>query len=136
MPQIIDVYQNSFVPMRHINDNIIIANEIMHSMRKMKDKKGLMTIKVDLKKAYEDFIKETMLEIGLPRRMVDLIMACIESSTLSVLWNGYPSDSFKPFRGIRQEDPFVSIYFYALLGEIILINSKGGRRSLLETFRN
>jgi hypothetical protein len=77
-----------------------------------------------------------MLEIGLPRRMVDLIMACIESSTLSVLWNGYPSDSFKPFRGIRQEDPFVSIYFYALLGEIILINSKGGRRSLLETFRN
>jgi len=47
MPQIIDVYQNSFVPMRHINDNIIIAHEIMHSMRKMKDKKGLMTIKVD-----------------------------------------------------------------------------------------
>lgn len=113
MPQIIDVYQNSFVPMRHINDNIIIAHEIMHSMRKMKDKKGLMTIKVDLKKAYEDFIKETMLEIGLPRRMVDLIMACIESSTLSVLWNGYPSDSFKPFRGIRQEDP-LSPYIFML----------------------
>jgi hypothetical protein len=113
MPQIIDVYQNSFVPGRHINDNIIIAHEIMHSMRKMKDKKGLMTIKVDLKKAYEDFIKETMLEIGLPRRMVDLIMACIKSSTLSVLWNGYLSDSFKPFRGIRQEDP-LSPYIFML----------------------
>jgi hypothetical protein len=79
----------------------------------MKGKKGLMTIKVDLKKAYEDFIKETMLETRLPRRMVDLIMACIESSTLSVLWNGCPLDSFKPFRGIRQED-LLSPYIFIL----------------------
>jgi hypothetical protein len=114
MPQIIDVYQNSFVPRRYINDNIIIAHEIMHSVRKMKGKKGLMSIKVDLKKAYDqDFIKKTMLETGLPRRMVDLIMACIESSTLSVLWNGCPLDSFKPFRGIRQEDP-LSPYIFML----------------------
>ena len=54
-----------------------------------------------------------MLEIGLPRRMVDLIMACMKSSTLSVLWNGYLSDSFKPFRGIRQEDP-LSPYIFML----------------------
>jgi len=114
MPQIIDVYQSSFVPRRYINDNIIIAHEIMHSVRKMKGKKGLMSIKVDLKKAYDqDFIKKTMLETGLPRRMVDLIMACIESSTLSVLWNGCSLDSFKPFRGIRQEDP-LSPYIFML----------------------
>lgn len=45
--------------------------------------------------------------------MADLIMACIESSTLSVLWNGCPLDNFKPFRGIRQGDP-LSPYIFVL----------------------
>ena len=53
MPQLISEVQSSFVPGRHITDNIIVAQEIIHSMRKMKGKRGFMAIKVDLEKAYD-----------------------------------------------------------------------------------
>lgn len=53
LPYIISPNQASFVPGRYIRDNIIIAQEIIHSMRIMKAKKGFMTIKVDLEKEYD-----------------------------------------------------------------------------------
>lgn len=46
--------QSSFIPGRHSSDNIIIAQEIFHSMRRMKGKKGVMVVKVDLEKAFDN----------------------------------------------------------------------------------
>lgn len=48
----ISPYQASFVPGRHIQDNIIIAHEPVHTMRKMKGSKGFMSIKIDLEKVH------------------------------------------------------------------------------------
>lgn len=45
--------QARFVPGRHIQDNIIIAHELIHSMSRMKGRKGFMTIKIDLEKTYD-----------------------------------------------------------------------------------
>lgn len=45
--------QCSFIPKRHSHDNIIIAQEIFHSMRSKGGKKGWMEIKIDLEKAYD-----------------------------------------------------------------------------------
>lgn len=53
LPQVIAPNQCSFVPGRHSSDNIIIAQEVIHSMRNMKKKKGFMAIKIDLEKAYD-----------------------------------------------------------------------------------
>ena len=49
------IYPNqcSFVPGRQGTDNIIVAQEVIHSMRNRKGKKGFMTIKIDLEKAYD-----------------------------------------------------------------------------------
>jgi hypothetical protein len=52
MPILISEYQSRFIPGRQIVDNIIVAQEEIHSMHDMKDRKGLMAIKVDLEKAY------------------------------------------------------------------------------------
>jgi hypothetical protein len=41
------------IPGRNIIDNIIVASEIVHSMRQMKGRKGIMAIKVDIEKAYD-----------------------------------------------------------------------------------
>ena len=53
MSYIISPNQCSFVLGRHRTDNIIVALEVIHSMRSMKGKKGYMTIKIDLEKAYD-----------------------------------------------------------------------------------
>ena len=53
LPDLIGPHQTSFVPGRHITENIIVAQEIIHSMRRKKRRKGFMAIKVDLEKAYD-----------------------------------------------------------------------------------
>ncbi|PKI64943.1 hypothetical protein CRG98_014657 [Punica granatum] len=64
MPSLISPYRSSFIPGRHIQDNIIVAQELIHYMRRMKRKKGFMALKIDLEKAYDrlswDFLNATL----------------------------------------------------------------------------
>lgn len=67
-----------------------------------------MAIKIDLEKAYDrlkwDFVKETLVDIGFPAFIVDLIYQCISSPTMKIIWNGECTE-FSPKRGVRQGDP-------------------------------
>jgi len=103
LPVLISPFQSSFVPGRQITDNVIVMQEVLHSMRRKTGCKGWMTIKLDLEKAYErlrwDFIHETLLKMNLPGPLVEVIMNCVSSCTLNILWNGEPSEQFKPTRG-------------------------------------
>ena len=89
MSKLISEVQSSFVPGRYIRDNIIVAQEIIHSMRKMKGNRGFMAIKVDLEKAYDclnwSFIRDTLTVARLHSELVKVIMHCIKSSSLSIL---------------------------------------------------
>ena len=53
MNKVVTPMQSSFVPGRHIPNNIVITQEVVHSMRQMKGKDGFMAVKVDIKKAYD-----------------------------------------------------------------------------------
>ena len=53
MPCITTPHQSSFIPVRHITDNIVIYQEVLHSMRTKGKGNGSMLIKVDLEKAYD-----------------------------------------------------------------------------------
>lgn len=120
MPLLISQSQSSFIPGRNISDNIIIAQEAIHSMRRKTGKKGWMIIKVDLEKAFDklrwDFIEETLNDARLPPLLIKVIMNCITTSSIQVLWNGSTTDSFLPQRGIRQGDP-LSPYLFVLCME-------------------
>lgn len=52
MSYLIAPMQCSFVPRRHGTNNVIIVQEVVHSMKTKKEKKESMAIKVDLEKAY------------------------------------------------------------------------------------
>ncbi|GMJ00023.1 hypothetical protein HRI_003671500 [Hibiscus trionum] len=120
LPDWITENQTSFVPGRSITDNIVIAQEIIHSMRTRKGKMGWFDIKVDLEKAYDrlewSFIDDTLSDIGVPDHLRSLIMSCVSSVSTQILWNGDTSDSFKPTRGIHQGDP-LSPYLFVLCME-------------------
>lgn len=79
-----------------------------------------MAIKIDFEKAYDrldwSFIRDTLLQMNIPLLLVNIIMECVTTSSLKVLWNGEPSDSFKPTRGIRQGDP-LSPYLFVMCME-------------------
>lgn len=53
LPDIISPNQTGFIPTRSIHENIIVAQEMMHSMRKIRGRNGFFVIKVDLMKVYD-----------------------------------------------------------------------------------
>ncbi|KAL4283179.1 hypothetical protein GQ457_16G005910 [Hibiscus cannabinus] len=59
---------------RCIMDNIIVAQEDIHSMRNKSERKGWMSIKVDLEKEYGwlewSFIRDTLEDVGLPNKFI------------------------------------------------------------------
>jgi hypothetical protein len=79
-------------------------------------------VKIDLEKAYDrlewSFIREVLLFFNFPSHPVRLIMDCVSSSTISILFNGGRMEEFSPSRGIRQADP-LSPYLFILCMEYL-----------------
>ncbi|XP_028754982.1 uncharacterized protein LOC114714409 [Neltuma alba] len=117
LDRVISPFQTSFIPGRHIQDNIIIGQEILHQMDKARGKRGWVAMKIDLEKAYDRmswaFIHQTLLLAGLQGRICELIMDCITSVSVNVLWNGSKTEFSCTQRGLRQGDP-ISPYIFVL----------------------
>jgi len=136
-------YQTGFVPGRNIHEKIIVAKERVHSMHKMKGKRGYFAIKVDLSKAFDklswEFSWKALLEIKLPERLVNVIMHAVTSVETNVKWNGARTDCFRPQRGIRQGDP-ISPYLFVFcmnkLSHLILNALNKGEWHTLRARRN
>lgn len=102
-----------------------------------------MIIKVDLEKAYDrlewSFVEKTLIDVGLPSKLVHAIMSCISSASFKLLWNGESTDSIVQKRGIRQGDP-LSPYIFVLclerLGHKIQNEVSLGRWKPLKASRN
>ena len=129
MNTIVSDSQAAFIPGRIINDNIMIAHEVMHSLKVRKRvSKTYMAVKTDVSKAYDrvewDFLETTMRLFGFCNKWISWIMAAVKLVHYSVLINGTPHGNIAPTRGIRQGDP-LSPYLFILYGDILSHLIKG-----------
>lgn len=88
--------------------------EILHSAWRKRGRKGLMVVKLDIKKAYDriswPLLAFVLQKVGFNHEISHLIMFCVSSPSLSVIWNGEVLEIFKPSRELRQEIPCLLIY--------------------------
>ena len=86
--KIISPLQGAFAPRRLINDNIMLAYEILHSFKKKKGKASYMAVKLDMEKAYDrlewDFIKVILTRLGFHPKWIGWVMECISTVSYSV----------------------------------------------------
>lgn len=113
MAQLTGVYQSSFIPGCSSTDNVMVAQELLHTLNRRKGRRGGLILKVDLEKAYDrvewGFLKEVLKCIGFKAELIHLITNCFSSTGLAVGWNGEILERFTPSRGFRQGDPLSPI---------------------------
>lgn len=90
LPEVVGEAQSAFVPGRLITDNILVAYEIIHRIKKAR-KQGLCAVKLDMHQAYYRiewcFLEGIFLKLGFDYRCMNLIMACVRSVTYSIGFN-------------------------------------------------
>lgn len=71
-----------------------------------------------MSKAYDrtnwDFIKQTLITLRSYDHFIHFIMRCITFTSMAIQFNDCTSQSFKPSRGLQQDDPLSPFSFNLL----------------------
>ena len=80
---------SAFIPNRPITNNIMIAFEICHFLKRNKQGKArAIALKIDMLKAYNQIEWKFLQDMGFEARWVNLIMMCVNTVSYNVLYNG------------------------------------------------
>ena len=97
-------------------------------MQGTKGKQGSLLFKIDLEKVYDrvdqGFLRLALTKFGFPSIIVELIMNCVSTSSLSFLWNDGWLKIFTPTRGLHKGDSLSSYLFVLYMEKLSLLISK------------
>lgn len=145
MDEVIGAEQSAFIPGWLITDNVLVAYESIHTMKKRKKgKNASCAVKLDMLKAYDrvewHYLEAMMIKLGFCDKFVRLIMKCVSSVRFTVKVNGTLLPYFTPSRGLRQGDPYSPFLFLICAeGFTSLMNYFGGNfvdRGIRVSFRS
>lgn len=92
--------QGAFLQGQWIAENTVVAQEIVHKIRKHRSKHNLMLLKGDMKKAYDrlewGFLSKVLDAWGFSEGVQRLIHSCVSTVQYSLLLNGGIAGSFTP----------------------------------------
>ncbi|VFQ92434.1 unnamed protein product [Cuscuta campestris] len=114
LPKIISEEQAAFQKGKSCDDHILLAKEAIHHLDK-KTFGGNVIIKVDMAKAFDrmewSYIEHILKGFGFSDGAINILMANLKNTFLSILLNGAPTGFFKMERGVKQGDPLSPLLF-------------------------
>lgn len=94
LPGIISEHQSGFVPGRNISDNVLVAFETIHHMkRKRTGNIGEVALNSDINKTYDRvdlrrFLRMRMHQMGFCVKWIEWIMICVNTMQYWICFNG------------------------------------------------
>lgn len=89
-------------PLRY--DNILVEQELIHSIFRNESKRGLIAYKIDMEKAYDrvswGFLK-ALIDFGFDHHIINPIMHYVTTSSFTILWNGSKLPNFHSSSSLR-----------------------------------
>jgi hypothetical protein len=118
MNPLISKNQSAFLKGRHLEDGVLIVNEVVEVARLRK--RECLILKVDFEKAYDSvewsFLEYMLRRMGFVSKWIAWMKACVFGGSMSILVNESPTEEIDIKRGLKQGD-LLAPYLFLLVAE-------------------